>query len=201
MKKRYTLIIAAIVLFSVLSLAVLINNTSSSNISNPINENNVITRIEMSASWASAYPDIRSLTNASDFIGLVSIEDVVAVDVISSGFEEESENGTLYLTTYSARVISAVYPDLDLIKIVLTGRNDGESIIEIADDPLMKEGETCFIFARLNDRGSYTILSGPNGRFSYNETNDTITSLPNSPIELFEMSLSEIESEIRLYLN
>ncbi|MDR0491404.1 MAG: hypothetical protein LBH28_09215 [Oscillospiraceae bacterium] len=160
-----------------------------------------IKKMELSASWAIAYSDIKALTNASDFIGLVEIGDIVSVDAIYSGNEDESESSNLYTTTYSARVISAILSEEKTIGIIMTGKRDNDGTVEILDDPLMSKGETCFIFARLNDNGYYTILSGPNGRFSYNEANNTITSFSNSPLCLQEVALSDVEGEIRLYLD
>ena len=49
----------------------------------------------------------------------------------------------------------------------MTGERTDEEVFELADDPLMASGEKWFIFARQNDNGTYTILTGPCGRFAY----------------------------------
>jgi hypothetical protein len=93
----------------------------------------------------------------------------------------------------------------------MTGKNDENGKVEIADDPLMTTGEKWLIFARLNDSGTYTILSGPFGRFSYDEKNNTVTSLnvvneavekanPNMKLNLNNVGYEKIEKQIKDYL-
>ena len=195
MRSRVIISISVIVCVIVISL-LLINLSDRSKVADSLDNDTNSVRIEISASWAYGYPDIMSLTYASDLIGVIEVIDIDSVEIIG-----EYEQPAIYMTTYLAKVYSAILAEDEVIRIVMTGKNDDEQLIEIADDPLMVVGEKWLIFARLNDRQSYTILSGPNGRFSYNEANDTITSLPNSPIIFLESSLSELKNEILSYLD
>ena len=178
----------------------------------------------LNISWAKSYMDIESLTRDSDFIGLVEITGIV--DII-----EETLEGSppIYLTVYTAKVLSSILADgelqigvktqvtedtqsgAEIIEIIMTGKRDETGIIEIVDDPLMSTGELWFIFARKNESGPYTVLSGPVGRFSYNPDKGTITSLyytilpefnPSSErnVSLFEVKLSDITNEIMSYI-
>lgn len=164
------------------------------------------------ASWAHFYHNIRELDASSDFIGLVEIIGVLRYEgILPYGTEAETE-GTyvIPLTVYSARVLDGVVSDSDMIEILMTGK-PGEFMF--ASDPLMSAGEQWFIFARANDRGSYTILGGPQGRFTYDEADGTISSLSYSwyspseleerkridkehGIEMVGLNLSEVRAEI-----
>lgn len=167
--------------------------------------------IVMGASWARSYKTIEELVCDSDFIGLVEITKNNRIDTFNSGLDGDDSN--LFLTTFSAKVLDPIVADADEIEIVMTGKNDENGLYQLSDDPLMSEGEKWFIFARKNDSGSYTILSGPHGRFSYNEKNDTLTSLflanslipmqnidSNSIAGISEVKLADIKNEVRLYM-
>ena len=166
-------------------------------VSAPVDEDISTPRLQMglSVSWAFSYPDIESLTKSSDFIGLVEIVNGVEVGAIASGFGDDVilERSTISSSTFSAKVIRGILAQEDMIRLYMTGNRGTEGVVEISDDPLMNTGEKWFIFAKLNSSGTYTILSGPNGRFSYNEIDNTISSMPNSPISLYESSLPNID--------
>ena len=216
MKSIKVLIIAACILIVAITYVLVAGNNMPNTLDNSVAESANESKIEsthkseeaqlkISASWAGNYSDIESLTNESDFIGLIEIVDVV--NILELGDEEFPTP----FTTFSAKVLSGVLADKDIIDVVMTGRRDGANIFEIADDPLMSSGETWFIFARKNDLGSYTILGGPTGRFSYDKDNSTITSLalvdlteykpaPGEIIGICDAKLSDIENEIKTYL-
>ncbi|MCL2254139.1 MAG: hypothetical protein FWC09_06805 [Lachnospiraceae bacterium] len=151
-----------------------------------------------SVSWAHSYQSIGELEKSSDFIGLIEIIGVTRTnEIIPNGVTQQNENrNVIPLTIFSARVLDGVISDSNTIEIVMTGKA-GE--INLDTDPLMSSNEKWFIFARKNYDGSYTILGGPQGRFIYNESNDTISSL-NSLLygreEMTNLSLSETKAEI-----
>lgn len=72
------------------------------------------------------------------------------------------------LTIYTAEIRESLFGKKDgTIRIVMTGMVDEKErkIYEIVDDPLMKLSDEFFVFAKSNEDGTYTILSGPQGRF------------------------------------
>lgn len=205
--------IKMVITFSVIALLGLFifgcsqqNNSTLSSVS----ETNGETSGNMSASWTKGYDSIEELTDNSDLIALIEVTGI-------SGVEEKSG---LYFTTYNAKVIRGINTKEETIKIRMTGKSDDKGKMEIDDDPLMNVGEKWFIFARLNDYGSYTIRSGPYGRFSYNDKTDTVTSLlatnkyasnaaanmtanttANTLLNINNTSLADVEKQITAHLN
>ena len=51
------------------------------------------------------------------------------------------------------------------MQLVFTGGVFEDKTVELSDDPLMSIGDSFLVFARKNDDGTYTVLSGPQGRF------------------------------------
>ncbi|MDE7400104.1 MAG: hypothetical protein K2N06_11340 [Oscillospiraceae bacterium] len=114
-------------------------------------------RVPMSASWAYGYSSIEEMTQSSDIVAIIKVTDS----------ECKSENGTLY-TTYTAQVEQLICGnDEKEIKVYMTGGIDESEklIYEFDDDPLMQTGDEFLIFARKNQSGTYTILTGPEGRY------------------------------------
>ena len=69
-------------------------------------------------------------------------------------------------TMYRAEVLHEIYVEKARdVEIVMTGGIVDKTIHELADDPLMVVWDTFLIFARKNTSGTYTILSGSQGRF------------------------------------
>ncbi len=164
----------------------------------------------MHASWAKSYSSIQELAEASDFIGLVEIVDRGRSE--EAPLEESGEGTPLSFSTFSAKVLDGIVSEKDTIEIFMTGRHTDKGVIQFSDDPLMSEGEKWFIFARKNDDGTYTILGGPCGRFSYNEKGGTITALnlvnpavkdakPDNGVNLQDASLEAIKKEIQSSLD
>ncbi|MDR2571684.1 MAG: hypothetical protein LBD23_15515 [Oscillospiraceae bacterium] len=164
----------------------------------------------MSAGWANFYRNIAELEKESDFIGFIEITNQLRYnEIIPDGVDATNEDAFVIPTTiFSARVIDGIRKEKDIIEIFMTGKS-GHT--EIADDPLLSAGEVWFIFAKLNDDGTYSILGGPQGRFIYNEDLDTISSLayldsPHTRAELekefgilmVDLSLSDVKNEIAL---
>lgn len=112
-------------------------------------------KVVMRASWAYNYEDIEELTENSDLIAYVSI----------NAMENYEVNGIIK-TKYRAEVLHEIYGEkARVVEISMTGGIVDKTVHEIADDPLMAVGDTFLIFARKNTSGTYTILSGPQGRF------------------------------------
>lgn len=112
----------------------------------------------MSASWSYNYSDLEELTQNSDLIARISVEDASCY----------TTNQGIPMTTYTVNIDLPIYGCMedDSINLVMTGGPDDDVIFEIADDPLMNIDDDFIIFARQNDNGTYTILSGPQGRMS-----------------------------------
>ena len=113
--------------------------------------------IYMTASWSYNFSSIEEISNESDIIALVNVNDV----------KESGEMSGVPYTIYNAEVIKPVYgAELgDIIPIIMTGSE--ESGMEIMDDPLLKKNEKFLIFARINEDGTVTLLGGPEGRLKY----------------------------------
>lgn len=114
-------------------------------------------RVFMSASWSYGYGSIEEMTKASDIVAIVKIKD--AENVLDSG---------IHFTDYTADVRQLIRGnDEKEIKIHMTGGIDDaeKRIYELNDDPLMQTGDEFLIFARKNQGGTYTILTGSQGRY------------------------------------
>lgn len=115
----------------------------------------------LSASWNYNYRDIEEISQASDLIALVKIEDVENMVV---------ENGVPF-TIYSAEVITPIYNTTESgnLLIYMTGGETDEKIIEIIDDPLLQADDEILVFCKLSPDGTYQIISGPQGRLVYHD--------------------------------
>lgn len=112
-------------------------------------------KVVMNASWVYNYKDVQELTEKSDLIAYVSI----------NSMESYEENG-IVKTKYQAEIVDEIYGEKTrTVEIVMTGGVVGKTIYELEDDPLMSPKDEFMIFARKNTNGTYTILSGPQGRF------------------------------------
>lgn len=117
-------------------------------------------KVSLNASWTYNYENVEELTQHSDIIAIVSI----------SGMEIDKANSEygVTMTKYSAKVEELVYGEDDAnIEIIMTGGidEDEKKIYEILDDPLMEKGDEFLVFAQKNEDGTYTVLSGSQGRF------------------------------------
>ena len=119
----------------------------------------------MHASWAKGYASVEELMADTDFAGLIEVTGVVRVE--NSGAHLSEGSMAMPATVFSARVLDAAAGGQTELEIYMTGERTDEEVFELADDPLMASGEKWFIFARQNDNGTYTILTGPCGRFAY----------------------------------
>lgn len=117
-------------------------------------------KVPLTASWAYNYENVRELADNCDLAAYVTI----------TGLETDNRHKSygVALTIYTAEITESLFGKKDgTIRIVMTGTVDEKEkkIYEIVDDPLMKLGDKFFVFAKSNEDGTYTILSGPQGRF------------------------------------
>ena len=114
-------------------------------------------KVYLSASWIYGYADVEELAEHSDLIALVKVKKLsenIAGKIPASIFEVKVEDGILGCENE------------DVISVYMTGGKSGNQIFEIKSDPLMKKGQEFLIFAQKNQDGTYTILGGPQGRWS-----------------------------------
>ncbi len=117
-------------------------------------------KVLLSASWTYNYESVEELSKSSDLIAIVKVKGMKNDDTYSAY--------AVKLTIYDVEIKQLIYGEYEGdIKVVMTGGIDEaeKKIYEIADDPLMMENEEFLIFANQNKDGTYTILSGPQGRF------------------------------------
>ena len=147
----------------------------------------------LSASWSYGYGSITELAKESDLVALVQIEDKA----------QEWSLDQIPLTDYKATIIKPIVnaKEGENILLTITGVNNINKHVEIEDDPLFEKGEEFLIFAHKNDRGTYTILGGPQGRFKY--INGELYSMKHVServnwglIDIKGQTLNEIESKI-----
>ncbi len=120
--------------------------------SQPEKETELITTLH--ASWGYNYRDVEELTENSDYIAIVNVKD-------SKSFYYE----ILPKTLYTVETTQSIYGETDDVQLVFTGGVFEDKTVELSDDPLMSIGDSFLVFARKNDDGTYTVLSGPQGRF------------------------------------
>lgn len=117
-------------------------------------------KVPIFASWSYNYESVRELTNSCELAAYVKITGMETSDKYKSYGVD--------LTIYTAEIQESLFGKKDgTIRIVMTGKIDDKEkkIYEIVDDPLMNLGDEFFVFAESNEDGTYTILSGPQGRF------------------------------------
>lgn len=135
-------------------------------------------KVPMSASWSYNYGSVEELSKASDLIAIIKIKDTKSDDTYSSL--------NVMQTVYSAEIEQLIYgTDQKTIDVVMTGGIDdnAKKIYEVCDDPLMKKNDEFLIFAQQNENGTYTILSGPQGRFEINDGNVYSLNVSNNQVK------------------
>lgn len=114
-------------------------------------------KVSMTASWTYNYGSVEELSKASDIVAVVKITD-----------SECKKISDIPLTTFDAQVKQLICGnDEKEIKITMTGGIDKteKKIYELDDDPLMQINDEYLIFSNKNSDGTYTTLSGSQGRF------------------------------------
>ena len=156
----------------------------------------------MSASWSYNYSDVEELTQNSDLIALISVEDLAS-------YINDQE---LPMTNYTVNIDTPIYgcTEDDSINVVMTGGPDNGVIFEIADDPLMNINDNFIIFAHQNNDGSFTILSGPQGRMSIENGLVSSLNISNSRVQTYNVGsnisiqnvpLDDFIAEVQSYVN
>ncbi len=124
------------------------------------NNNSDYEKVLLDASWEYNYSDIEELSNNSDIIAVINIDEF-EIDDSYSGLD-------IIMTKYNASIQELIYGDYEEeIEIIMTGGFDEDEkiIYEIVDDPLMNINDEYLIFAKKNNDGTYRILSGSQGRY------------------------------------
>lgn len=149
------------------------------------NSINTKERVLMNTSNTYNYADVNDLTDNSDCIAIVKIKD--------NG--TKIGNGIIPETLYLAEVLKPVYncEKGDELTIYMTGGEKDNRIFEVASDPLMKSGQKFMIFAQKNDDGTYTALSGSQGRMQYDDGKISSLNIVNKQVK--EHSFSSIKLE------
>ncbi len=163
-------------------------------------KNNELEKVFMHASWAYRYADVEDLTKNSDCIAIIKVMD----------------NGSSYRkdivpdTIFSAKVTRAIYncEKDDKLEIYMTGGIRDSKIFELRDDPLMKKGEEYLIFAKKNEDGTVTTLTGTQGRMHYkngkisslNVVNHQVKESSGSTIMIDNVSEDAFIKEIKEYI-
>ena len=114
------------------------------------------------ASWPKCYSEIEDLAYDSDIISVVEVKEINRTYYV---------NGKIPFTEFNVKVtvpIRGVEQD-EVFIITQTGINNENFIFQIEDDPLLQIDKSYLIFGYNNEVGTVTILSGPQGRFVYNE--------------------------------
>lgn len=176
----------AVVVFTAFFLLA-VNCTGLHPTSNPRPEETVL----MSGSWSYHYSDLEELTRNSDLIALISVEDANSY-ITDTGIP---------MTNYTVTIDTPIYGCVEngSVSLVMTGGPKDGVLFEISDDPLMDIHDSFIIFARQNDSGTYTVLSGPQGRMSIE--NGLVSSLIWSSISVQDVPLDEFIAEIQSYLS
>lgn len=158
--------------------------------------------ILMPASWTYNYGDLKDLTHGSDLIARISVV----------GADSYITDDGIPMTNYTVSIDTPIYgcEDGSTVNLIMTGgRNDG-AVYEIADDPLMEIEDDYIVFARRNESGTYTILSGPQGRMtiddglvsSLNVSDSQVrTYNSGSNISISAVPLNDFIAEVQSYIN
>jgi hypothetical protein len=156
----------------------------------------------MHVSWIYNFRDIEEISQASDVIG------VVTVDGLLRSYMDQNLWFSQYTVTVTTPVLNLAAGES--LTIVMTGKDTKEEKIEIVDDPLLKRGEKFLVFCQKNADGTHTILSGPQGRlsvvegrlYSLNLVNDRVGAAhPNPSITVDGVLIEDMIGLIQAYVS
>lgn len=151
-------------------LLMLVSFTACSGQKGELSRYNGYEKVSLSASWAYNYGSVQELAKSCDLAAYVTIKDMKPDNRYSSY--------GITTTIYTAEISESIYGEQKGdIQIIMTGgiRDSEKKIYEVTDDPLMQINDEYFIFAKKNEDGTYTILSGSQGRFEI--VDETVYSL------------------------
>jgi hypothetical protein len=155
------------------------------------------------ASWNCNYADIEEISEYSDLVAVVEVEDKI----------KDYDINKIPFTEYSLKIIDSI-SDSSLgeenLNVIMTGVQNEKKHVEVIDDPLMKKNDQYLLFLRKNDDGTYKILGGPCGRLVYDSDNKTVTSLcikdekvkkanPNINLRVDDEKVNSIRDKIKMY--
>lgn len=140
-------------------------------------------KVALSVSWEYNYGSVEEMAQTCDLIAIVRIT--------GSNIDNAYSNYNVLLTVYSAEIKQLIYgKSEENIKIVMTGGVDEttKKIYEIVDDPLMNNNDEFLIFAQQNEDGTYTILSGTQGRFVIENEKVYSLNVSNEQVQTFNLN-------------
>ncbi|MGN1126604.1 MAG: hypothetical protein ACI4RI_04120, partial [Ruminococcus sp.] len=181
MKNKRLFLIITLSTITVLAISGVTLFGFSSGKTTNVEDKNQYEKVLLNASWDYNYSSVEELTNNSDLIALINInKENLSTD----------ECAGIPMSTYTAKVKESVCgcKSGDNVDIVMTGGVKDKKLYEVSDDPLMDEGDQYIIFAKKNKNGTYTILSGSQGRLEYK--NGNVSSLNESNKQVMKYNLS-----------
>lgn len=156
----------------------------------------------LSASWVYNYSDLEEMTKDSDMIALVREDKLL----------ETYEEGGLPFSEYQMQVIEPILGvnQNEEITILMTGGEVEDCIMEVEDDPLIRDGEEFLVFCKQNKDGTFRVVSGPQGRMVYEDGKLSSLNTENSNarktnvymnIHINNVDAETLIDEIKEYLN
>ena len=156
----------------------------------------------LSASWVYNYSDLEEMTKDSDMIALVREDKLL----------ETYEEGGLPFSEYQMQVIEPILGvnQNEEITILMTGGEVEDYIMEVEDDPLIRDGEEFLVFCKQNKDGTFRVVSGPQGRMVYEDGKLSSLNTENSNarktnvymnIHINNVDAETLIDEIKEYLN
>ena len=156
----------------------------------------------LSASWVYNYSDLEEMTKDSDMIALVREDKLL----------ETYEEGGLPFSEYQMQVIEPILGvnQNEEITILMTGGEVEDYILEVEDDPLIRDGEEFLVFCKQNKDGTFRVVSGPQGRMVYEDGKLSSLNTENSNarktnvymnIHINNVDAETLIDEIKEYLN
>lgn len=156
----------------------------------------------LSASWVYNYSDLEEMTKDSDMIALVREDKLL----------ETYEEGGLPFSEYQMQVVEPILGvnQNEEITILMTGGEVEDYIMEVEDDPLIRDGEEFLVFCKQNKDGTFRVVSGPQGRMVYEDGKLSSLNTENSNarktnvymnIHINNVDAETLIDEIKEYLN
>jgi len=122
-------------------------------------------RVDMEASWAVGYKDLKSLKAASD----IAIEGTI-VAVADETLDTATSTMSIPYTDFTLSTHTVVYDPQGRIQgttvlVHQTGGIVNNTLYQFIDDPLFQVGEQVVLFLHEYAPGKYFVEGGPTGRF------------------------------------
>ena len=134
-------------------------NTWKQKVQSSLPEEKRLPKAVMHASWHKNYTTIKQLKVASDLIGVVQVKEKV--------YDRIDKIPITKTTVVVKRVVKGCKIAQEK-EIIMTGGIYNGHYYEIEDAPLLEKEQEYLIFAQKNNDGTYSILSGAQGRMLYN---------------------------------